>query len=252
MLSILTYNIWFSDVLINERLFELIKLINNLKPDIICLQEVRPDVLAVLVNKLKNYPNFETDLNQLSNYGLAIFSRFKILDYKINYYNNTKMDRGYIYIKITKDNNDVNIVTTHLESYFTRKLKNMPNEKYYEKVIQSTKHSQFCDLFSNFTEFNDIFLCGDMNISSIEDKFYSIEDNWNDCWIIDGKDKNKRYTYDFKNNIYINNKTKLKSRLDRIYFKSDKYILNNFELVGNYDGIIPSDHFGIYCSFIKN
>ena len=51
-LVILTYNIWFSDILINERLNSLINLINDTVPDILCFQEVRLDVLAVAVNKL--------------------------------------------------------------------------------------------------------------------------------------------------------------------------------------------------------
>ena len=47
-------------------------------------------------------------------------------------------------------------------------------------------------------------------------------------------------------NIFINKKSKYFSRLDRIYYNSNKIKQLEFNLVGNdSDNITPSDHYGL-------
>ena len=44
-----------------------------------------------------------------------------------------------------------------------------------------------------------------MNISNYEDNIFEIDNYWNDCWILNGLNEEKKYTYDYKN-LFINNK----------------------------------------------
>jgi tyrosyl-DNA phosphodiesterase 2 len=235
ILKILTYNIWFSNYYINERLKKLLLLIEKEEPDIICLQEVRKDVLAVLVNKLFKYNYWETSLNEEKNYGIAIFSKLKKKNTKIYKFKKTNMDRHFLIIELEDINgNIINIATTHLESEFNTK-----------NIENSIKYYQFDNLLKFLKKKKNIILCGDMNISVQEDNYYIIDDVWNDCWILDGLNKDKKYTYDCIENIYINKKTNYRSRLDRIYIKENEFKLMSYNLVGKGENIIPSDHFGI-------
>ena len=91
-----------------------------------------------------------------------------------------------------------------------------------------------------------------MNISNYEDNIFKTDNYWDDCWILNGLNEEKKYTYDYKKNLFINNKTKFRSRLDRIYIKKKGILkLNSFNLIGNNKGIIPSDHFGIIIEIDK-
>lgn len=241
-MKLLTYNIWFSDLLINKRLNKLINIIQINNPDVICLQEVRRDVLAILVNKLNKYIYWETSLREDKYYGIAIFSKIKILSKGIYKFKNTKMDRHFIKIKINYNNQNINIITTHLESEFLKKS----NSKYEESLKKSNKYLQFYNLINFFENKNTSILCGDFNISNNDDKFFILNNKWNDAWIIDGSQIEKKNTFDSSKNMYLNSKSNYKSRLDRIYYNSSKIKQINFNLIGNYkDDIIPSDHFGL-------
>jgi exonuclease III len=234
--KVLTYNIWFSDININERLTKLLYLLNKENPDIICLQEVRKDVLAILVNKLKIYKFWETSLNENKTYGVVIFSKFKNTKTNIYKFKKTNMDRHFVIMELDLlDNKKINIVTTHLESEF--KKYNLKN---------TIKYHQFTNLLSYLKCKNNVILGGDMNISNEENDVYILDKFWDDCWILNGSDNNKKYTYDCNTNIFINKKTKYKSRLDRIYIKKNGNLeLKDFSLIGKGEGIIPSDHYGI-------
>lgn len=242
-IKLLTYNIWFSDIYINKRINLLVKLVNEKNPDVICFQEVRKDVLAVLVNKLKSYKYWETSLNEDKYYGVVIFSKFKKVKTNIFKFKKTNMDRHFIIMELNLDNNfKINIVTTHLESEF--KIKDYKD---------SFKYFQFNNLLKYLKNFNNVVICGDMNISEKENNLFKLDNYWSDCWILDGSNIEKKYTFDYKTNMFINNKTKYRSRLDRVFIKNNGLLkLDRFDLVGNSKGLIPSDHFGIIVNLSIN
>tara|TARA_A100001015_G_C15031714_1_gene733691 strand:- start:2240 stop:3007 length:768 start_codon:yes stop_codon:yes gene_type:complete len=250
---LLTYNIWFSDTLINERVDCLIKLLNNLSVDILCLQEVRPDVLAILVNKLTDkYKYWETTLDENASYGEAIFSKYKILDKQIFQYKKTNMNRHFIITSIElNDNYKINISTTHLESEFIKKKNTDTDDKIEQEIKKSIKYNQYMSIMNYLKDFDNIILCGDFNINKLDEKYFLLMHKWKDAWIENGKNKLIENTYDCYNNAYINKKTRYISRLDRVYYNSDNLQLIDMNLVGNNKKeIIPSDHFGILCRFL--
>ena len=252
---VLTYNIWFSDTLINERTSSLTNLVMSISPDILCLQEVRPDVLAILVNKFTdNYKYWETTLDENASYGEAIFSKYKILDKHIFQYKRTNMNRHFIVANIELENNHIiDISTTHLESEFVKKKSTDLDSNIEENIKKSIKYNQYMSIMNYLKDNKNIILCGDFNINKLDEKYFLLIHDWKDSWEEDGKDKIKENTYDCYNNAYINTKNRFVSRLDRMYYKSDNIKLVNMKLVGNTKKeIIPSDHFGLLCEFNYN
>src|SRR3990172_11301757 len=99
VLTVVSYNIWFDETLRLERTVSLIQTLHNLNPDVICLQEVIPEIYEVLITLLSDYRfHFPKKINK--NYGCVTFSKypiFKCLDYE---YTNSKMGRSLVITKI--------------------------------------------------------------------------------------------------------------------------------------------------------
>ena len=141
-----------------------------------------------------------------------------------------------------KYSNIVVVVTTHFESEFKRKNKT--------KIKQYTVAYDVLNQLYN--KYRNIVLCADTNIMNREEKLFIPTDEWIDGWKIKGN-KNNKYTYDSIKNPHIVIKgytKKIKSRLDRILYKTDKYNIEYFDTIKIMnDYIEPSDHYGIYGVF---
>lgn len=256
--TVVSYNIWFDLTMCLERTLSLIESINMLKADVICLQEVRPDIYEVLTTILKEYRyHFPKKINK--DYGCVTFSRYPITKCLDLGYPNTSMGRSllitkidYPYHVITEDGNamdkvEIVVANSHFESLFKRNTENEVKLKQYE-VARTT-------LESLYQTYKNVILCSDTNVMvHEEDKFEGqFDDNsWIDAWKVKGSNLNK-YTYDSEFNIYLKiklSKVKYKSRIDRIMFKTDNCFIEEFNTVNkNNDSVEPSDHFGVYSKF---
>lgn len=252
--TIISYNIWFEDTLFLERTISLVKIINNINPDAICLQEVRPHIYKILLTTLVNYKyHFPKKCDK--KYNCVIFSKYpikKCLDYE---YENSNMGRSlqiakidYPYHSSTEDGVSVEkveivVANTHFESVFKKKCLNET------KIEQFRIAGEVLDTLYN--TFKNVVFCADTNVLYHEEgKFNEYFDKWIDSWKEKGSHLSQ-YTYDSDNNIYLQNRfinVKYKSRIDRILFKTDNLILEEFNMLkGGGTMVEPSDHFGI-CS----
>ncbi len=120
---------------------------------------------------------------------------------------------------------EIVIATTHYESEFNRKSKNINK---WAQVEESYKI-----LSEMFNRYKNVILCLDTNLTQEEEEIHELLFNkdWSDAWILKGTD-NKKYTFDCKENIYLKlRKSRYQSRLDRILFKSTNCHLYEFNLV---------------------
>lgn len=257
--TVISYNIWFDDSLTAERTASLIKIINDTNPDVICLQEVRPNIYTFLINILGNY-RYHFPKKLIKSYDCAIFSKYpinKCLEYP---FENSTMGRSLLITKIdypyhetTEDGISVDkielaVTTTHFESLFKKKHLNHPKIEQFEITsgILEGLHAGF----------KNVLLCADTNVLHHEEqKFHEFfdENGWLDAWKEKGSSVTTKYTYDSDCNIYLQNRfpnVKYKSRIDRIIYKADNLILEEFTLLkGNGKNIEPSDHFGVCSKF---
>ena len=205
--------------------------IESKNPDIICFQEFLTDYN---VNFDYKYNYIQRNSNKkISYFGLAIFSKYKIinkgsLDFKESA-NNT------IFIDIVKDKDTIRVYNVHLESQHIQLDKENFGEKDTERLVkrlqntfekqvtqaeQITAHEEKCNYKT--------ILMGDFNNTAFSWAYHKIKANKNDAFVIAGKGFGKSYDYI------------LPARIDFI-LTDPAFEINNFK---TYD-IKYSDHFPI-------
>ena len=256
-LIVLSYNIWFDKAMCFERTASLCEYIISNNADVVCLQEVRPEIFEILISLLKDFKYyFPKKINK--DYGCVTFSKYQIskcLDFQ---YYNSSMGRSLLITKINYphkneynvvNNIDIVIANSHFESLFKKYQENEVKLKQYEIA------RQFLDTL--YVTYKNVILCSDTNVMQNEEyKFdQEFEQNlWIDCWKIKGTTLNE-FTYDSKLNSHLNIKLMkfpLRSRIDRILYKTNNCYIDNFDIIksNNTNNIEPSDHFGVYCKFL--
>lgn len=258
VLTVLSYNIWFDKTMCLERTLSLYEYINGLKADVVCLQEVRPEIYEILILLLKDFRyHFPKKIDK--DYGCVTFSRYPISKCLDSLYQNSNMGRSllitkidYPYHIINEDGNAVDkveivIANSHFESLFKKNTVNDAKLEQY-RIARSI-------LEGLYMTYNNVILCSDTNVMAHEEVEFDrqFENNlWTDIWKVKGSNLNK-FTYDSENNIYLKiklSKCKFKSRIDRILCKTDNCFIEEFNIIkSNGDNIEPSDHFGIYGKF---
>jgi len=179
-LSVMSYNIWFSEYERNERLKSLIHIINKENPDVLCLQEVLPGEYEKLKSKL-NYNYYFPDSIDEGKYGCVIFSKYGIMKSKIIKIP-SKMDRNLLIslLSVNFKCDDIEqfekivIANTHFESEFSVTVNLMKKEQYkYVSVI----------LNKLFKDYGNVILCYDTNVTKLENDFFNkVFSNMNDTW----------------------------------------------------------------------
>ncbi|QKF94141.1 endonuclease/exonuclease/phosphatase [Fadolivirus algeromassiliense] len=259
VITICSYNIWFDETLSLERTVGLIELLNQTKPDVICLQEVKPNIYQLLITLLNDYRyHFPKKISK--SYGCVTFSKYPISKCLEFEYKNSSMGRSLIITKIdypyhtisddgvSVDKVDIVIGNSHFESLFKR---NTINEV---KIEQYRIARELLEKLYN--EYHNVILCSDTNVMAHEESKFNeqyIDNSWYDSWICKGSALNK-YTYDTDANVNLNirlSKFKCKSRIDRILFKCDNCFIEEFNMLkGTSEILEPSDHFGVSSKYL--
>lgn len=237
--SIVTYNIWFAKRYLSERMEGLVQILQDLSPTIICLQEVTAVSYQYVVPYLESC-GYHTDVNldefkksAICGYGNITLSLIPIVSTKTYPFLKTSMGR---YFSVSKLENGIFVLNTHLESLW-------PHAQVRQKQIQ-----QMLDMTNLMT---DVVWAMDSNLSDKKNDCFPSDSPVTDAFLEIGQPEEHRFSYDAERNNNIN--SKYRSRLDRVYFKSDKFVITDYQLVGTANlptiNIPASDHFGIQVQF---
>lgn len=240
MVKILSYNIWFSRELRAERLESLVATIQNYMPDIICLQEVVPESLAVLKSTMKEYKYCFPESLEYA-YGSVIMSKLPMKAQYEHDFPNSVMGRKLQVCRFNINDKMLVVANTHFESEFKKENA--------EKVSQM-KQTEFI-LLNEQEEFGSVVFCADTNITDSDEASFFTNGIWSDCWKEKGN-KKEEWTYDYYANENLNGKNigRYQSRLDRMLYISDNIKCTDYKLIKGIAGLVqPSDHFGILGEF---
>jgi len=212
----------------------LFDMISKLDPDIIALQEITKDILKILVgtdwfHKYHSSQLFDPDFNDCEYYGNLILSKYEFSYLNVKEFDETYMSRKMIIAGIKYNDIELNIITSHLESY---------------NHLEEIRTSQLNELVETAKKYDNVIFMGDTNFCHSREQF---PDEYIDLW--DVKKYGKGLTYDHNVNKMV--KGIYSARLDRIYFKTNLKYDSKLELVGTkpIDGkLFPSDHFGVLCN----
>lgn len=184
-LTVLTWNIFFDSHKISERTLQIIKIVNDNNPDIICFQEVRKTILDVLIIEFEigGYiiPNKDLQTGRVVKnvYSTLIFVKKSLsIDSIVNIipFSTSYMERDILELNIE----NYCIINVHLESTNSEQMKKIRTLQLNE-IIEKYKNSKtvVCGDF-NIREkiqndyFFDLDVCGDTYFSErFSDSKYS-------------------------------------------------------------------------------
>jgi tyrosyl-DNA phosphodiesterase 2 len=242
--KVISYNIWFDNFKLDQRLYSLIENIKAHMPDIVCMQEVLPNKYDMLKTELFQMLPYSYPSSISTRYGCAIFSKHPFTASKTIMLP-SNMSRHVIITRVDVNNLPIVIVNTHFESIFEQhnQLK-LDQFKIVSKIME--------DIQANG---RNVILCSDTNVVDNENfHFNNTFGKFTDSWIHNGENFNDEFTYDHKTNTNLQQRSiKISSRLDRILFSKNIQLQlkpNGFSLITGLIGHIqPSDHHGVCATF---
>ncbi|PNT63103.1 tyrosyl-DNA phosphodiesterase 2 isoform X1 [Brachypodium distachyon] len=276
-IKIMTYNVWSRGILQGLRMYALGDLIQRHNPDLVCLQEVTPDIQNYLKRSCASWQEYECvspdeeDVERHRYYCL-LMSKMPVNSSELIYWTKPKGGRGLytVYVTIGGGKNLV-LATTHLEGrvvrYFkpgrihSKRTKKQRKEERLRKNEKRRAQAEACRRL--LPAHPNVILCGDMNWDDRVDGSFPLLDGFIDPWIVLKPGENG-YTYDTEANAMLaaiaeHNlvKRQLQGRLDRFFCKLEDFKIENIEIIGkeaialdkhliiHETPLLPSDHFGL-------
>ncbi|XP_008057576.1 tyrosyl-DNA phosphodiesterase 2 isoform X2 [Carlito syrichta] len=245
MFSFITWNIDGLDLNnLQERARGVCSYLALYSPDVIFLQEVIPPYYSYLKKRASNY---EMITGCKEGYFTAIMlkkSRVKLKSQEVIPFPSTKMMRNLLCVHVSVSENELYLMTSHLESTRGHAEERMNQLKMVLKKIQEAPESA------------TVIFAGDTNLRDLEvTKCGGLPNNILDVWEFLGKPKHCQYTWDTQMNSNLGISATCKLRFDRIFFRAaaeeGHIIPRSLDLLGleKLDcGRFPSDHWGLLCN----
>lgn len=242
-MRIATLNTWARKGPYEERFPLILKELNRIKPDIICLQEVfdeeLPKQIKLAMQYLYSYESFPA--------GLVIISKFPIRKSKTLTYDYLSSiddnDRRAIFSEISVNNRAILVGNTHWPWKPEDDKVRFKNAKELLYYLKSVPHP--------------IFLAGDFNTSSESDAISILkESGFQDLFLIQNPDTDG-FTWDNTRNPYLQTHSVNfpDRRIDLVLGKNyeNRFQMKRAELVfseSDNAGTFPSDHFGVLVELV--
>ncbi|KAJ3689022.1 hypothetical protein LUZ61_018186 [Rhynchospora tenuis] len=261
--TVMSYNVWFrEDLELVKRMEALGELIQLYKPDLMCFQEVTPNIYGIFENSIwwKEYKcSVPHQLAEERPYFCMLLSKLPVKSFSCTPFSNSVMGRELCKAEITlPDGKTLIVATTHLESPCPAPP--TWNQMYSkERVAQAQQSVNLLEASPN------IIFAGDMNWDDKADGPFPLTKIWTDAWTQLRPDE-EGFTYDTKLNPMLTGNRSLRKRLDRFLVKSTDFEATGIEMIGK-DAIpgvkhfkdkkvrnevkrlelpvLPSDHFGL-------
>lgn len=262
VLKILTYNVWFAEIEMHKRMKALGDLIALHSPDVICFQEVTPEIYHIFQQSgwWKMYSCSVSNVMEVTRgYFCMQLSKLAVKSYSCKPFSNSIMGRELCIaeIEVQKDMTVV-VATSHLESP-------CPGPPKWDQMYSKERVEQAKEAVELLERKRNVVFCGDMNWDDKLDGQFPLLDGWIDAW---GKMNPEEigWTYDTKSNKMLSANRTLQKRLDRFVCKLQDFCISDIMMIGK-DAIpnltyikekkvksevkrltlpvLPSDHYGL-------
>jgi tyrosyl-DNA phosphodiesterase 2 len=238
-LTLVTFNIWFSDFHAEERYRAIADVLSRRMPDVMVFQEVTPSALAVFLAQpwiRVRYRRAEVTGGDVGNYGMLMLSRLPIND--VTYTRlPTNLARGFMTAELDTGGTPLTVVAVHLES---------------GKAAAGLRARQLGRVLRTLRRTDNAVVLGDFNMRDAENG--RIGEPYLDVWpaLRPGDDG---FTEDTTINLMrLDSKNKQRHvRFDRVLLKGSGWTASDIELLGTepisskLPRVFPSDHFGVLC-----
>jgi tyrosyl-DNA phosphodiesterase 2 len=238
-LTLVTFNIWFSDFHAEERYRAIADVLSRKMPDVMVFQEVTPSALAVFLAQpwiRVRYRRAEVTGGDVGNYGMLMLSRLPIND--VTYTRlPTNLARGFMTAELDTGGRPLTVVAVHLES---------------GKAVAWLRARQLGRVLRTLRRTENAVVLGDFNMRDAENG--RIGEPYRDVWPA-LRPHDDGYTEDTSINLMrLDSKDKQRHvRFDRVLLKGGGWAATDIELLGTepisskFPRVFPSDHFGVLC-----
>jgi len=243
----LTYNIWRSAEMMRERIEALGQIVEDLEPDILVLQEVTLENLAVLREQrwFSRYLLIPPDVTKQGTISLEIIlSSYPVDKWFISPYKNSPRKRKLV-VAETK-----NAVLSSVKFVIagTHLVHAGENTRFRELQLK--------EALQVLTPYENVCVMGDLNIEDKVDGDVVLPSPWIDAWLsLPGNTDSNGLTWDRSKTPFASvltrtvNATSYQARLDRVLCRLSDFKVKEMRIVGDKltkTGILPSDHFGLF------
>lgn len=259
-LKILSYNVWFrEDLEMHNRMKAIGDLIRLHSPDVICFQEVTPDIYDLFQqsNWWKSYKcSLSDDMAVTRAYFCMQLSKLPVKSFSRKPFRYSAMGRELCVAEVA-DQGDVPLVvaTSHLESP-------CPGPPKWDQMYSKERVDQANEAINFLKKHPNVIFCGDMNWDDKLDGQFPLGEGWIDVWT-KLRPNEDGWTYDTKSNQMLSGNRKLQKRLDRFLCNLRDFKVNGIEMIGmeaipelsylkeKKGGkslelpVLPSDHYGL-------
>ena len=261
-LRMLLYNLWFSHYKMEERMKAIAKIIDELKPNIITLNEVTKENLAMLTRQAglakykvvptdDLYKTMPADLPKLHLHTTAILTDLPVISWEAFRFKYTEEGRRLVIAELRIP------IYEKVQSSNGAKLRNVSFVSAvahfeYQKKSAVFRAEQLKKSIESISIFENACFSGDLNNRVHIDGNLMLPNPWQDLWMtLPGNTHENGYTWDNETNPLI--KSKSKGRNDRFLCKLSDFKAESAKIVGNKElspGVFPSDHFGLFVVLV--
>ncbi|KAK9155680.1 hypothetical protein Sjap_003160 [Stephania japonica] len=268
-LKVMTYNVWFrEDLELHKRMKALGELIQQNSPDVICFQEVTPNIYGIFEQSdwWKTYRcSVSNVMANTRPYFCMQLSKLPVKSLSCKPFGNSVMGRELCVAEIEVDMGKTLVVaTTHLESP-------CPAPPTWDQMYSKERVAQAKEAVSVLNRSPNIIFAGDMNWDDAKDGQFPLLDGWTDAWT-ELRPGERGYTYDTKTNQMLTGNRTLQKRLDRFLCNLKDFKISEIDMIGT-DAIpglsyckqkkvknevkklmlpvLPSDHYGLLLTICR-
>ncbi|KAJ4829103.1 hypothetical protein Tsubulata_033658 [Turnera subulata] len=265
--KILSYNVWFrEDLELHKRMKALGDLIQLHSPDVICFQEVTPNIYDIFRQSSwwKAYRcSVSHEVADSCSYFCIQLSKLPVKSFSTKPFSNSIMGRELCIAELeVQGNKPLVVATSHLESP-------CPAPPKWDQMFSKERVVQAKYAIDILKQYPNAIFCGDMNWDDKLDGNFPLADGWIDAWA-ELRPGDNGWTYDTKSNQMLSGNRTLQKRLDRFLCNLHDFRVCKIDMIGK-DAIpglsytkekkvrkevkklelpvLPSDHYGLVLTF---
>lgn len=228
-IKIMTYNVWFrEDLELSRRMYALGDLIRHHCPDLICFQEITPNIY-LLLRKSDWWPEYKCSLSHKMAmerpYYCMQMSKLPPNSFDCIPFANSIMGRELCMAEVNIEGAiKLVLATSHLESPCLGPPR-------WDQTYSKERVAQANESLTILGDHRNVIFCGDMNWDDKADGPFPLPDGWIDAWA-ELKPGENGWTYDTKANGMLSGNRNLQKRLDRFVCKLADFKISSIEMVG--------------------
>ncbi|XAR53798.1 hypothetical protein NMG60_11022482 [Bertholletia excelsa] len=229
-LKILSYNVWFrEDLEMHQRMKALGELIQLHSPDLICFQEVTPNIYKIFQESswCKAYHcSVSVEAAFTRPYFCMQASKLPVKSYSCKPFQNSIMGRELCIAEAeVQPNTPLVIATSHLESP-------CPAPPTWDQMFSKERVDQAKEALDFLKKTNpNVIFGGDMNWDDKLDGQFPLPEGWEDAWV-ELRPGENGWTYDTKSNAMLSGNRTLQKRLDRFVCNLRDFKISGIEMIG--------------------